>query len=44
MPFLETVHCVDFRDPAPDAYRQAFYRLLCGLEDRAPGPDVDLDG
>ncbi|MCP4662296.1 MAG: toll/interleukin-1 receptor domain-containing protein, partial [bacterium] len=44
LPFLDNVQCVDFRDPAPEAYRRAFYRLLCGLEDRAPGPDGTVDG
>lgn len=44
LPFLDTVHCVDFRDPSPEAYRKAFYRLLCGLEDRPPGPEATLSG
>ncbi len=41
-PFLRTVQCVDFRDPSPEAYRRAFYRLLCGLDNRRPGPDAEL--
>jgi len=44
LPFLENVHCVDFRDHTELAYRRAFYRLLCGLEDKAPGPDGDVAG
>ncbi len=44
MPFLETVQCVDFRDPAAGAYRRAFRHLLCGLEDQPPGADAELDG
>ncbi len=44
LPFLANVHCVDFRDPLPVAYRRAFYLLLCGLEDRPPGPDWTLEG
>ena len=37
LPFLDSVLCVDFRDPSPGAYRRAFHRLVCGLEGRAPG-------
>ena len=44
LPFLENVHYVDFRDPAPQAYRRAFYHLLCGLRDQLPGSEVVLNG
>jgi len=42
IPFLHNVVWVDFRPPCP--YREAFYRLVCALEGRAPGPEVDLSG
>ena len=42
-PFLETVLCVNFADSGPEAYRQGFHRLLCGLRDEAPG-DGTYDG
>ncbi len=41
--YLENVHCVDFRDTSPAAYRQAFYLLRCGLEDKKPGSVAELD-
>ncbi len=40
LPFLQNLQAVDFRDPA--RYREAFYRLLCGLEGREPGAQVVL--
>lgn len=41
-PFLASLHWVDFR--APVAYREAFQRLLCGLDGTAPGPRPWFDG
>ena len=35
LPFLDTLQCVDCRDPAQ--YRDWFHRLLCGLDGRSPG-------
>ena len=43
LPFLGNVLCVDFRDPAPAAYRQAFYLLGCGLDGKRPGAVPELD-
>ena len=40
IPFLHNVAWVDFRPPR--SYREAFYRLVCALEDRDPGSGIDL--
>jgi hypothetical protein len=40
IPFLHNVVWVDFRPPRP--YREAFYRLVCALEGRPPGLEIDL--
>ena len=44
LPFLETVQAVDFGDSSPELYRQAFQRLLCGLQQQPPGPDPMFQG
>jgi len=44
LPFLETVQAVDFGDSSPKLYRQAFQRLLCGLQQQPPGPDPMFQG
>jgi hypothetical protein len=36
-PFMKDILWVDFRDP--DKYRESFYRLLCAIEGKSPGPD-----
>ena len=36
LPFLDTLQCVDCRDPAQ--YRDWFHRLMCGLDGKPPGP------
>jgi hypothetical protein len=36
IPFIKTIQWIDFREPG--SYEQAFYRLVCALEDKAPGP------
>ncbi|UCH94784.1 MAG: toll/interleukin-1 receptor domain-containing protein [Candidatus Aminicenantes bacterium] len=41
-PFLKSISWVDFSDS--HQYRQAFYRLVCAIENKAPGPDVELEG
>jgi AAA15 family ATPase/GTPase len=41
-PFLKSISWVDFSEI--DRYRQAFYRLVCAIENKAPGPDVELEG
>lgn len=41
-PFLKSISWVDFSDS--QRYRQAFYRLVCAIENKAPGPDVDVVG
>jgi len=41
-PFLKSISWVDFSDSRQ--YRQAFYRLVCAIENQAPGPDVELEG
>jgi len=35
-PFIETIQWIDFSDPGN--YNQAFYRLVCALENKTPGP------
>lgn len=42
MPFADLIHSVDFRPPVP--YREAFARLLCGLDRHPPGPSPRYDG
>jgi hypothetical protein len=42
VPFLRDVLWVDFRPPR--SYREAFYLLLCAIDNRAPGPAVELSG
>ena len=42
VPFLSDTLWVDFRPP--HTYREAFYRLLCAIHKRRPGPEVDLPG
>jgi hypothetical protein len=44
LPFVETVQAVDFGDSQRVGYRRAFRRLLCGLEQKPPGPDVPFEG
>jgi hypothetical protein len=44
LPFLETVQAVDFGDSSPKVYRQAFQRLLYGLQQQPPGPDPMFQG
>jgi hypothetical protein len=41
-PFLQEILWVDFR--APNDYRKAFHRLLCGLEGKPPGPEQRFPG
>jgi hypothetical protein len=36
-PFLKTIQWIDFSDSG--SYKQAFYRLVCALEDKAPGSE-----
>ncbi len=40
-PFLRNVTWVDFRDK--NKYHEAFYQLICALDDKAPGAEVALD-
>ena len=42
MPFTEALHWVDFRTPVP--YREAFARLLAGLDRQPPGSAPYYDG
>jgi hypothetical protein len=42
VPFLRDVLWVDFRPPR--SYREAFYHLLCAIDNRPPGPAVELSG
>lgn len=44
LPFLKNVQAVDFGDCSPEVYRKAFHRLLCGLEQKPPGPDTPFKG
>ncbi len=44
LPFVENAQAVDFGDSHPDVYRHAFQRLLCGLEQKPPGPDAPFEG
>jgi hypothetical protein len=44
LPFLKTVQAVDFSDINPEEYRRSFYRLLCGIEQKPPGPDAIFNG
>ncbi|MEN8259868.1 MAG: toll/interleukin-1 receptor domain-containing protein [Pseudomonadota bacterium] len=44
LPFLETVQAVDFGDSSPENYRRAFRRLICGLEQKPPGPEKEFTG
>lgn len=39
-PFLSNVQCVDFRNTSQ--YREAFFRLLCGIEGRTPGSRIEV--
>ena len=39
---MQNVLTVDFSNPSEAAYRESFYRLLCGIKDTAPGRDVKL--
>jgi hypothetical protein len=39
---MKDILWVDFRDP--DKYRESFYRLLCALEGKSPGPDGKFEG
>jgi hypothetical protein len=39
--FMKDILWVDFRDPA--RYREAFYRLVCAIEEKPPGPSVQLN-
>jgi hypothetical protein len=41
-PFLESRFCVDFSDPAPEAYRAALRQVLRSLRNQPPGDPVDL--
>ncbi len=43
-PFVGNVQAVDFGTGGADTYRQAFYRLLCGLEEKPPGPERCFEG
>ncbi len=36
-PFLSNIQAVDFGNSAPDTYRVAFQKLLCGLNNQVPG-------
>ena len=40
--FLRNVLTVDFSDPSPAAYRDALHRLLCGIQDKPPGYNIEL--
>ncbi len=42
--FPDNTQWVDFRASGEAAYRTAFARLLCGLENRAPGPNPSYTG
>ncbi len=44
LPFIETIQAVDFGDSQPENYRRAFQRLLCGIEQKPPGPDASFSG
>ena len=44
MPFLENVKALDFNDESKQGYREAFGKLLCGIEKKAPGADCAFDG
>ena len=44
LPFVENVQAVDFSDSQPEIYRRAFQRLLCGLEQKPPGPEAAFEG
>ena len=44
LPFVETVHAVDFGDSSPAGYSRAFQRLFCGLKQQPPGPDPVFTG
>ena len=44
LPFIETIQAVDFGDSQPEIYRQAFQQLLCGLEQKPPGPGARFSG
>ncbi len=41
-PFLDNLLCVDFADPSPTAYRNALYRVVCGLRNQPPENQVEL--
>jgi AAA15 family ATPase/GTPase len=41
-PFIKDILWVDFRNI--NRYRQSFYRLVCAIENKSPGPDVELEG
>jgi len=41
-PFLQNILWIDFRHP--NTYREAFYRLICAIENRAPGAEIELEG
>jgi|GEM_PF-2153644 len=42
--FIKTLLSVDFRDPDPGKYSESLYRLVCALQDRPPGPQIELKG
>ncbi|MGD2085323.1 MAG: hypothetical protein PVH61_03980 [Candidatus Aminicenantes bacterium] len=41
-PFMKDILWVDFRHP--DKYRESFYRLLCAIEGKSPGPSREFEG
>lgn len=43
VPFMDDILWIDFRNPEPQKYREAFYRLYCALKDAAPGSEITLD-
>lgn len=43
VPFMDDILWIDFRDPGPGKYREAFYKLYCALKDMAPGSGNTLD-
>ncbi|PON17750.1 hypothetical protein C2W62_11590 [Candidatus Entotheonella serta] len=44
LPFIDTVHAVDFGDSDPETYRRAFQQLLCGIRQEAPSSDPRFTG
>lgn len=44
LPFIENVLAVDFGNGAPETYRHAFHRLLCGIKQQSPGSTQIFNG